>query len=53
MDRNKCIYCGQTDVDGGYDGMGNFMCIDCIAENPEANSRLESMAPAQWYWKIV
>ena len=42
----KCVYCGQGPCDGGY-GNSGFICIDCIALNPDANAELHTMAPLQ------
>lgn len=42
---NRCIYCGQGNVDGGHNATGQFICIDCIAFDDMANAEIVEMAP--------
>lgn len=50
-----CRFCNQSEnVDGGLDRNGNFICIDCIALDSEANAELVQMQPLQTgHWSTM
>jgi hypothetical protein len=52
---SRCKFCGCPDsFDGGLNKYGEFICIDCIAENPDANEELTTMQPVNpWLGKYI
>ena len=40
----RCLFCGQSNVDGGIDKNGNFICVDCVAEG--IGGDIETVCPA-------